>query len=523
MIRQINRNFNVYDATKQGYKAELPELDFTKVQAREQARVNAEIARKQDLAKLQDTGLYNIFDSDVRRDVEALTKDVAEGRLDPKSQEYYNRYTSIGGKTKRYKTVSDQINNVYESYLKDPSKFVWNDADGNVYTGQEGMNMWRESLNQSSPEGMSFEEISTMAIEPARNLDSRIDLDTTKTQAYGKNLFENFAKNNDLQYSEMAGGEIVLLAQDKELPKGYREELKANLITAFAKPISQNYGIMKAQNSLPTYPAGHKNEGQPMTPEDYAKDFADKQIPNIVSTSEFRNKKGRAELANLNARTAKLNKELKEPDLAPVNYGGNESMTKEELDAQYTQKLKDSGYTDDEIAKALETRKYLSDSVEGIGGQNTLVPQSKMTTTTDKGEMLVSEYVYDPKGKKFYKAGVVPQKGSKKITTTTPQFGMVDGEMMETGSVSVLDYAAMQTESYKQESDREGIVSDYMRAGMSREKANEQVDLLIKKPEQAQNNENTSDFSNRKEGETWSEGGYDYKVVNGKVLRKPKK
>ena len=478
MIRQINRNFNVYDATKQGYKAELPELDFTKVQAREQARVNAEIARKQDLAKLQDTGLYNIFDSDVRRDVEALTKDVAEGRLDPKSQEYYNRYTSIGGKTKRYKTVSDQINNVYESYLKDPSKFVWNDADGNVYTGQEGMNMWRESLNQSSPEGMSFEEISTMAIEPARNLDSRIDLDTTKTQAYGKNLFENFAKNNDLQYSEMAGGEIVLLTQDKELPKGYREELKANLITAFAKPISQNYGIMKAQNSLPTYPAGHKNEGQPMTPEDYAKDFADKQIPNIVSTSEFRNKKGRAELANLNARTAKLNKE---------NQVGTPNTT-------YGLKVSDSTLTEEKIAGmpfAIAFKGKVGEETE----YNKQTLPTPVKTVIDGSNVQISGALYNPKKGKFFVYGAKPSEGTNSVTTSV-KIPLLDengdpatdaaGKPLFTTEKEV-DYEKTKTEPFMTEVNKNDYISFLMGGKYDKETATKIAnDIEAKQQEEAQ-------------------------------------
>ena len=456
MIRQINRNFNVYDATKQGYKAELPELDFTKVQAREQARVNAEIARKQDLAKLQDTGLYNIFDSDVRRDVEALTKDVAEGRLDPKSQEYYNRYTSIGGKTKRYKTVSDQINKVYEEYNKNPEGFVWNAPDGSVYTGQEGITAWKESLNQESPEGMSFEEISTMAVEPARSLDTKVDLDTEVTQEYGKKLFENFAQSVGIKTDRLEDGEVIIISDDKVISEGQRNALKARLAQDFAKPLSQSYGIMQAQGQLP-----RDANGKQISFNEFALEFADKQIPRIQSKTDYKAGQSYATKANLNARTRGLNQE-NNVEIPPTTYG-IKGMSKE---------LTSKDIAGMPLAKVLD----IKDGEEVTFNQQEI--PNDIETLVKGTEAKIGGAVYNTKEGTFTVYGVQPDPDSRTVTRDLYETVEVAGVPAQKKTGSTVDYEKTKTVPFVKEVNKNDYISFLMKGKYTRAQATQMANEL---------------------------------------------
>lgn len=458
-INVTGRDSAIYDSTKQGYKAELPALDFTKIQAREQKRLADDLARKKELASLKNTGLYNYFDSDVKRDVEKLSEDVRNGALDVTSQEYLDRIYGISGKTATYKKATDEFSKIEEEVYKHPEKFVWNAPDGSIYEGIKGFNDVRAQLYQNSPDGLGVDEILSV-INPISNLDTRKDFDTKAAAELGINLFKSKAEELGLQTETLGDGSTLVIKSGQILEKPQRDAVKAAWIGSLASQITQMYGIAQAEGTLP------KVNGKVISEREFADNLAEQYIPTGTTKIDYKSQDSYRENEFKKAQTGKLNKELTK-EIPNTTYGlkgaDNNWQINEGMFRPYAP-----------LFKEVDLKDY---------NQQT-IPQPIETVLGDS-DVKVAGAMYDTKNGDYVVYGVKPD--PKSTTVTRDLFENVDygnGMVVPSKVGTTVDYDKTKTIEFKEKVNRNDYISILMGDGYTKEEATRMADDIKNKPQQ---------------------------------------
>lgn len=492
----LGRNKNIFTASRQEKIAEQAPLDFDAYNKRAKEKRDVEANRQATLQSFATQGLPEAMQSNLRGQYEAINKAVSEG-LDVNSSEYLSMEAQLKGDTQTAKGFWDNSIAKAKEVSKDPSKFrgtTLNEAGNPMYTSvEDGLTNYYSEMNTASDPNLSMAQIlagasgsEQDAMVGYNDFDEKALIDSAD-QVFMSSMTESF----DLEPSDVAG--LATATENKVLYGEARERAKL----AWMK-VNQNALKTMALNN------GAKNDYS------FQSKIADEMIKESEQKITVKTHRTRAQEAKTRADTRKINKELEVQVLEGEVIGADNlessiASAEKVLGVSLSHPSNDKNWDDKSDAEKKAAEKNWEDN------------RKEILTITDT---LANDHYSLP------------------ITGLKKPLKLEDGTTIDAGSIVKSpngDYHIMYTEKEKQVV-TEGETDDRRVTTLlgSKPKMKKVSEAFIKRMAQAEGvnvdsligwkapnkSKKEVDYSNKKEGDTWSSDGFSYKVVNGKVLRK---